>query len=311
MALDLSKTHALLPCAWLVCKLAAAAVLCAFALPSDVAEVDGLLARAARAVFVLTAVFESAVDARVLRGNAAFEALARRTVLGSNTDIMRDVLAFALLQAAYRPLAAPAATAHPAVYSAVAAWGLCAAGITAVDVARAVADRDPGDAPRTACLAVCTGAFAAAVASPAFHAVLASEGLGALLCAAACYTALCAVRLYAARAGGSGFSGPGPEPPACSPNALVHGWLFFAPSLLVLGALALANAAAIAAGVLLLPGIHDAPPRPRDPLPKPHTAPAPEARQAQDPFPALSKDTLQRMREMEAAVEATHRRSFA
>lgn len=316
MPVDLSQSQALLPCGWLACKLALAATLCACAFPADGTVLHGAAACAARAVFVLAAVFESAADVRALHGNTAFEALARRTVLGTNADLVRDLLVFALLQAAYRPLSSSAAVAHPAVYPVVAAWGLCAAGLTAVDVARALAVDEAhaahlGEPARTACLAVCACAAAAAAACPAFHAALASEGLGALLCAAAGYAALVAVRLYAARTHAGDCDSSHVPPPSCSPNAVVHGWLFFAPSPLVLGMLALANAGGVVAGALVLSGVRQhAPLAPLKPVSKPASTPVSRpvlaARGAE-----LSQDMLLRMREMEAAAEAGLRRAFA
>jgi hypothetical protein len=321
MPVDLSQSQALLPCGWLACKLALACALCASAFPADGTVLHAGAACAARAAFVLAAVYESAADVRALQGNAAFDALARRTVLGTNADLIRDVLVFALLQAVYRPLGAAAVAPHPAVYPAVAAWGLCAAGLTAVDVARALAAEQAeavhiGVSARNACLAVCACAAAAAAACPAFHVALASEGLGALLCAAAGYTALAAVRLYAAGGttaaahAGEATSAHAP-PPSCSPNAVVHGWLFFAPSPLVLGTLALANAGAVVAGAVVLSGV-----RPHAPLPLPKAAAKPASRPEPKPVGAtrgaeLTQDVLLRMREMEAAAEAGLRRAFA
>jgi len=319
MPVDLSQSQALLPCGWLACKLALACALCACAFPADGTALHAGAACAARAAFVLAAVYESAADARALQGNAAFAALARRTVLGTNTDLIRDVLVFALLQAAYRPLGAAALAPHPAVFPAVAAWGLCAAGLTAVDVARALAPEEAeavhiGASARKACFAVCACAAAAAAACPAFHVALASAGLGALLCAAAGYTGLAAVRLYAAAAAsvraGEGDCARVP-PPSCSPNAVVHGWLFFAPSPLVLGMLALANAGAVVAGAVVLSGV-----RPHAPLPLPRAPTKPVWRPEPKPAAAangaeLSQDVLLRMREMEAAAEAGLRRAFA
>jgi len=318
MPVDLSQSQALLPCGWLACKLALACTLCACAFPADGAGLHGAAACGARAVFVLAAVYESAADARALQGNAAFAALARRTVLGTNTDLIRDVLVFALLQAAYRPLGAAALAPHPAVYPAVAAWGICAAGLTAVDVARALAAEQAeavhiGASARHMCLAVCACAAAAAAACPAFHVALASAGLGALLCAAAGYTALSAVRLYAAApaapAGDANCART--PPPSCTPNAVLHGWLFFAPSPLVLGMLALANAGAVVAGAVVLSGVRQhaplPPPRaPAKPVWRPEPKPAAAANGAE-----LSQDVLLRMREMEAAAEAGLRRAFA
>ena len=321
MPVDLSQSQALLPCCWLACKLALASVLCACAFPADGAGLHAGAACAGRAVFVLAAVYESAADALALRGNAAFDALARRTVLGTNCDLIRDVLVFALLQAAYRPLGANAMFLHPAVYPAVAAWGLCAAGLTAVDVARALAPEQAeavriGGSAHSACLVVCACAAAAAAACPAFHVALASQGLGALLCAAAGYTALAAVRLYAAAAATASVRAGEDDcvhvpPPSCSPNAVVHGWLFFAPSPLVLGMLALANAGAVVAGVVLLSGA-----RQHAPLPPPRAPARPASRPEPKPAAAangavLSQDVLLRMREMEAAAEAGLRRAFA
>jgi hypothetical protein len=163
------------------------------------------------------------------------------------------------------------------------------------------------------CLAVCACAAAAAAACPAFHVALASEGLGALLCAAAGYTALAAVRLYAAApaapAGDANCART--PPPSCSPNAVLHGWLFFAPSPLVLGMLALANAGAVVAGAVVLSGV-----RPHAPLPLPRAAAKPASRPEPKPVGAtrgaeLTQDVLLRMREMEAAAEAGVRRAFA
>lgn len=321
MPVDLSQSQALLPCGWLACKLALACTLCAGAFPADGTVLHGAAACAARAVFVLAAVYESAADARALHGNAAFTALGRRTVLGTNCDLVRDVLVFALLQAAYRPMRGGAVVPHPAVYPVVAGWGLCAAGLTAVDVARALAPDDAaaaqiGVSARSACLAVCACATAAAAACPAFHVALASEGLGALVCAAAGYTALAAVRLYAARTPpGNADSAPAlaTTAPSCSPNAVVHGWLFFAPSPLALGMLALANAGAVVAGAVLLSGVRPHAPQPLPPPKAVAKAPSrPEPRPAGPARgPELSQDMLLRMREMEAAAEAGLRRAFA
>lgn len=318
MPVDLSQSQALLPCGWLACKLALAATLCACAFPADGTVLHGAAACAARAVFVLAAVFESAADALALEGNAAFDALARHTVLGTNCDLMRDVLVFALLQAAYRPLGAGAAVVHPVVYPVAVAWGLCAAGLTAIDVARALApdDAEPmyiGARARAACLAVCACAAAAAAACPAFHVALASEGLAALLSAAAGYAALVAVRLYTARTHPNNSDSTRIPPPRCSPNAVVHGWLFFAPSPLVLGMLALTNAGAVVVGAVVLSGV-----RQHAPLGPPKTASRSALKVASKPAPAsaargaeLSQDMLLRMREMEAAAEAGLRRGFA
>jgi hypothetical protein len=316
MPVDLSQSQALLPCCWLACKLALACTLCACAFPADSTGQHGVAACAARAVFVLAAVYESAADARALRGNAAFEALARRTVLGTNTDLLRDVLVFALLQATYHPLGASASLVHPAVYPVVAGWGLSAAALTGVDVARALAPEDAAAVPigapaRTACLAVCACAAAAAAACPAFHVALAGQGLGALLCAAAGYTALAAVRLYAAAAQAGDGNCAHTPPPSCSPNAVVHGWLFFAPSPLVLGMLVLANTGAVVTGAVVLSGV-----RQHAPLPLPKAAAKPASRPEPKPVGAtrgaeLTQDVLLRMREMEAAAEAGLRRAFA
>lgn len=316
MPVDLSQSQALLPCGWLACKLALAATLCACAFPGDGTVLHGVAACAARAVFVLAAVFESAADARVLEGNAAFNALARRTVLGTNCDLIRDLLVFVLLQAAYRPLGAGAAVTHPAVYPAVGAWGLCAAGVTAVDVARALAPEEAdavhiGAPARTACLAVCACAAAAAAACPAFHTALASEGLGALLCAGAGYTALVAVRLYAARTLAGDSDSTHAPLPSCGPNAVVHGWLFFAPGPLVLGMLALANAGAVLAGAAVLSGVRQhAPLGALKAASKPALKPESRAGGASR-GPELSQDMLLRIRDMEAAAEAGLRRAFA
>ena len=81
MPVDLSQSQALLPCGWLACKLALASALCACAFSVDGTGLHGAAACAARAVFVLAAVYESAADAHALQGNAAFAAVAIGSVL--------------------------------------------------------------------------------------------------------------------------------------------------------------------------------------------------------------------------------------
>jgi len=291
MALDYTQSATFAPLVWLLAKLTFCVAVyplafAAWGAPGD-PPISSLVARAA---WGLAALAEGTCDEAVFERCGMLAELWHQTASGGNSDLVRDLLAVALLKHAMRPSSLePSRTLDIIAHCTLLAWALVAAAHTA-------AMQHGARAVTVAVVCMCAAAvLAAAVCVSPFLA----RGLGALasshLALRAClYTGAVAMRLYCTPR--DAHAAPRKKVPHPQlPSAVIVGWLFFAPSTPALCVLAAAHACLLRAAQPPAPpayavGEQQCPEHPPEP-------PAPEP-------PALSEDTLRRMHDMEAALDS-------